>query len=239
MSGIAEGYDRCIEGFEREFFRDMHQLYQFFTDFLSPPACVQCGLFLSQRNLLCAVCVKQIKPIVSTQLRLTKTKQLTVLAATGYHDPLKSLILGKGYGNKLAAQQLGEFIWQFSYVQHLQFDIIVPVPLHWTRYAYRGFNQAHEIAQVLARKSGKPCVALIKRTRRTVQQSTLSSDAREKNVKSVFQITKTPQSMRGKRILLVDDLITTGATLRSAAKVLYQLKPTAVQAVVACRVVRS
>ena len=116
--------------------------------------------------------------------------------------------------------------------------MFVPIPLHWTRFAWRGYNQADEIAQVLAQKRGKPVVHLLQRIQRTRYQAELESPQRKENVKKAFTLRVADKNLyQDKHIILVDDLMTTGATLQAAAKELFKLKPASITAVVVCRVI--
>ncbi len=96
-------------------------------------------------------------------------------------------------------------------------DAIVPVPLHKKRYAERGFNQAEKIAEVLSVSTGIPVLRGAVRQRETIQQATLSKQEREKNVDAAFLGLP---AVAGKRILLVDDVFTTGSTMQECAKAL-------------------
>jgi len=159
------------------------------------------------------------------------------MAIMEYRDPLKHLILTKSRSDIVTAYDIGHLMFEYTNIRHLNFDYIVPIPLHWTRYAWRGFNQAEEMSKILAHKSGKPLVHLIKRKRSTPFQSSLASFKRADNVKDVFAINAhDPALYQGKHLLLVDDLMTTGSTLKEAGKTLLKLKPRSITAVVACRV---
>jgi ComF family protein len=162
---------------------------------------------------------------------------MPVLAIGAYAQPLRSLILAKSHSNRAVSYQLGKLVWELSYIRNAEFDIIVPVPLHWTRYAWRGYNQAHVMAEVISEKTGKPIISLLKRMKRTPYQSEVKGVQRIQNVKDIFMLTKHYQEHANKKILLVDDLMTTGATLQSAAKKLMRLKPEKLTAIVAARVI--
>lgn len=211
-------------------------IYQQITRLLSPPFCVYCKKLLDQRDVFCVECMSMIRPVVSKELEITKTKLIMVSGVSDYQDPIKKLVVAKTWSDRCASRQLGQLIWNKTDVRHMKFDYLVPVPLHWRRYAYRGFNQAAEIAHVLNKQSGKLVADILKRVRATRVQGTLSVDERMDNVKNVFMHTCSDKSVyRDKRLLLVDDVMTSGATLSAAARALFKLKPASINAVVACR----
>ena len=182
--------------------------------------------------------MQRIKPVVSHTIAITKTKQMPVLAVGAYQDPLTSLILAKSSSQHAATVQLGRLVWDMSNVRNMQYDYIIPIPLHWTRYARRGYNQAEEIARVVADASNKPMAHLLRRIKRTPYLTYYSYDKRSETMKSVFALHNVSEQYRGKHLLLVDDVMTTGATLKEAAKELWKLKPLSITAVVVARVVR-
>lgn len=204
-----------------------------------PTFCAYCRIFFKDdTHILCMECRAAIRPVVSHQLSITQTKSITVHAVGAYDQPLVSLILAKSSGKRTVAHQLGSLAWQQTALPHLQFDAIVPIPLHWTRYAWRGYNQADEIASVIARNSGMPIAHLLRRSKRTSFQSYFKGDAREQNVQDAFELHVAERSAyKDKHILLVDDVMTSGATLKQAARELYKLKPASISAVVISRVV--
>ena len=210
--------------------------YKQFLFFVAPPICAHCKQFINADTILCANCLKQIMPVVSTIVPVTQKYSMKVFAIAAYKEPLKSLILAKGWSDQLASKQLAELMWQKTNVRHAPFDYIIPVALHWTRFAYRGFNQSEEIAHVLAKKSGKKVAHILCRIKRTQFQSGLTTEKRQHNVKNIFKLSATDKKLyHGKHLLLVDDLMTTGATLKSAARELIKLRPATISVVVACR----
>ncbi|MFC1845524.1 ComF family protein [Candidatus Dependentiae bacterium] len=212
--------------------------YSTLLDLVLPPFCAHCRMFFGKREIFCKACSQLISPIVSTKIPVTPTKVMKVFAIAGYKDPLRSLILAKGWSDIVAARQLGELVWDMTYLKNMEIDFFVPIPLHWSRFAKRGFNQAHEMAKVIARNSGKPVHQLLKRPKRTAFQMGLKQKMRAENLKDAFQpCCKDETRYKGKHLVLVDDLMTTGSTLKAAARQLYKLQPASVSAVVACRVV--
>lgn len=203
-----------------------------------PAVCAYCKLFLDKRNIFCDNCLYHIFPVVSKKIDVTPSFSITVFAISDYKDPLKKLILAKGWSDSVASYHLGHLLWNVTPLSTLDYDCIVPIPLHWTRYAHRGFNQAHTIARVIHdKKKQVPLVHLLKRVRKTAFQFALVSSMRGNNVKNAFVLNCKERALyEDKHILLIDDLMTTGSTVREAAKVLLALKPRKITVAVVCRV---
>lgn len=183
-----------------------------------------------------------LRPVVSVTLNLTTCHTMTVHAVAAYEEPITSLILAKRYSNKVASIQLGQLMLEHIARTNLAYDYITPVPIYWRRYAQRGFNQAEIIAGVLSRASGKELISVLKRTRHTPFQFLLTGASRQANVAHAFVIDMQPDHYadhhyKDKDILLVDDVMTTGATLRAIGTALLELKPRSITAVVAARVI--
>jgi len=104
-------------------------------------------------------------------------------------------------------------------MRDLDFDAIVPVPMHWLRERRRGYNQAELIARALSRRIGIPAEMLLRKRRGGAPQSTLARDARARNVRGAFVASR---GAKGKRALIVDDICTTGETLRACARALLR-----------------
>lgn len=99
------------------------------------------------------------------------------------------------------------------------FDLIVPMPLHWRRRLGRGFNQSEALARVLARRIGTPVSNAIQRRKATPPQAGLTSAERRTNMSGAFRVSKRKQ-VAGRHVLLVDDVLTTGATAGACAAAL-------------------
>jgi len=139
-------------------------------------------------------------------------------------DKLKACIDGIKFDfNKGLIKSL---LRNFRFETGEKFDYLVPVPLHFYRENWRGFNQAEEIALVVGKKMKIEVLNALTRKRKTKQQSLiLDRKEREKNVKKAFTIRKEiGKRLKGKKILLVDDVFTSGADMRECTKVLKKAR---------------
>lgn len=218
----------------------------FLLKFLAlPDFCFYCRIYLAaiakgkkklSDSFLCSSCATRIKPIISYQLRLASNYTIPIYAVSAYEEPLRSLILAKKWSCIGAAEQLADIIWDYSVAPSIAFDYIIPVPAHWMRTAHRGYNQAAVIAQKLSQLSGKPLINAVIRKRRTRFQAECKNHERARNVADAFELTDTAALLEGSKILIVDDLMTTGATLYNMGKELIKMHPQALFGIVACRV---
>lgn len=142
-------------------------------------------------------------------------------AVLRYDKNARRLVLGLKHGDRThMAGAFGRWMHRAGSEVLVNADLLVPVPLHWTRLFHRRYNQAALLAQAV-RSAGGPVVAAdwLIRSRRTPAQGHLGPGARERNVRGAFAI-KDGRSFAGKRVVIIDDVMTTGATVGECARVL-------------------
>lgn len=203
---------------------------------LLPKLCGGCGEVDPAASALCSLCRKKIDPLIATDLLYGSTRA-PIIAVGGYRGPLVRLVLGKSRGDRIAAYELGLLMAERILATEYQCDRIVPVPIHWSRTLWRGYDQVYEAARAIATQTGLPIIPAVKRTRRTPFQSQLPIDQRGKNVRDAFALTKSAGDLAGKSVLLVDDVCTTGATLREVVRLLMRAQPREIVILVGARVV--
>lgn len=201
--------------------------------FLGAPCCVQCGLPFPHdlgAEVKCGVCIG--KPQVFSWMR----------SAVAYDDASRDLILGFKHADKLEnAPLFARWMYAATRDRLSDADMLVPVPLHWRRLAQRRYNQAGLLAQGMGKLASLPVeVSLLRRVRATASQGEMvSARARLKNVAGVFSITEAQKPiLSGKNVVLVDDVLTTGATTNACSKVLLRGGAASVSIVTLARVVR-
>lgn len=125
-------------------------------------------------------------------------------------------------GKSYIGRKLGEILFDRMEAEDIEYDLVVPVPMYIKNRNIRGYNQAQIMAAVLASRKGVPCASeLLVRTRETAPMKGLGSVERYENLKNVFAVSgKNHYTVSGKRILLVDDIFTTGSTLDACSEVL-------------------
>ncbi len=202
------------------------------VDFIAPPYCRVCGRpfeFDPGEENPCGACAKEMPPFDRAR------------SIFRYDDVSRALVLAFKHGDRTdAAPALGRWLVRTGAEIVDQADMIVPVPLHWTRLFRRRYNQAALLAAALGRFSGVPTEPdLLVRRRRTRSQGRLSPAGRIRNVRGAFAIRRgRREAVRGRRILLVDDVLTTGATVAECARVLRRGGAAGVDVLTAARVVR-
>ena len=202
-------------------------------DFFIPRYCPSCKKKLElEENCICDECLSSIERADRSRLNLEYQRKF---ASTGFISGFTSLFVFEKdkalqlfihsikYNKRfLNAKYLGKLIGENlkEQIQNWSVDYILPVPLHSLRKADRGFNQSKYIALGIGNKLGiKVKSNLLKRTRYTETQTNLTLKEREENISMAFQA-KQKRLIGGNTFLLVDDVITTGATTKECGKVL-------------------
>jgi ComF family protein len=140
-----------------------------------------------------------------------------VRAALLYTFPVDAALKAFKFHGRLAYAPAFADVMSGELVHLRHVDALLPVPLHRWRHAARGFNQAFELARLLARRSGLPLVTVTRRVRRTRPQTGLSAAERRRNLRGAFALIR-PLPCR--HPLIVDDVMTTGETCSQLARVL-------------------
>jgi ComF family protein len=234
-------------------------------DAVLPPLCLLCGAQVAEPASLCAPCWAKLRwlgdPLcdqcgapfefdptggrTETALRCAACTAAAprfdrARAVVAYDDVSKRLMLGYKHADRLhATPAFANWLQRAGQELIEGCDAIAPVPLHWVRLAWRRYNQAAELGRRIASQAGKPFIPdLLRRRRRTPSQGTLSRSARFRNVQGAFTVNpRRVGAASGARILLVDDVLTTGATVEECARVLKRSGAAAVDVLTLARVI--
>jgi ComF family protein len=202
------------------------------VQFLDPPLCALCGFPLEYDlgpEALCGACARE--PPGFDRAR----------AVMRYDEGSRRLVLGFKHADRTeGAAAYGAWLARAGAELAAEADVIAPVPLHWIRLFARRFNQAALLAQALGRETGLQVVPdLLQRRRHTPSQGRLSVTQRRQNVAGAFAVKDSHAALlRDRRVLLVDDVLTTGATAAACAGALRRGGARAVDVLVLARVVR-
>ncbi len=219
-------------------------------DFIFPEKCLGCG---REGSFLCDSCTRSIRmnrsqvcPVCKKdspqgRAHTEKCKQLSnldgLLVACHYHENKileKAIKQFKYHYSRDLAGQLGSLLVKLFQENKVDGNntILVPIPLHSRRKAWRGFNQAEALAEILQKELRLPLMDLLARSKNTKQQASLMREERIMNLKDAFVIAENlhlhphlaspleGEELQNKYIILVDDVTTTLSTLEEAAKVL-------------------
>ncbi|UYN97992.1 MAG: ComF family protein [Enhydrobacter sp.] len=201
--------------------------------FVAPPHCARCGVPFAEDlgpDAWCAECLN--RPPAFRHAR----------AALVYDDDSRRLILPFKHGDRTdLAKACGRWMAQAGAQLAAAADLVVPVPLHWRRLLWRRYNQAGLLAGIVARQTGRRFAPdLLRRRRWTGSQAGLDSRERRRNVRLAFDIHPDwAGELEDKTVLLVDDVLTTGATVEACARVLRRGGARHVDVLTLARVVRA
>lgn len=231
-------------------------------DAVLPPRCLKCGDVLSTAQGLCPDCWRKLTWLAAPccaccgqpfpfdagegalcgaclQKRPAYDRARAVFR---YDDESRDLVIGLKHADRTeTVPALAGWMSRAGAGLLESAELIVPVPLHWTRLATRRFNQAALLAQAIGRTAGLPVLpqALLRR-RATRSQGHLGRLARFRNVKGAIAVAERhATTVTNRRILLIDDVITTGATIESAAKALISAGARQVDVLALAKVVRA
>lgn len=231
-------------------------------DLVLPPRCLGCGEGVEAPGRLCPVCWRRLTFLAPPQCRLCGYPLPHALpaeplcgacsadppaydrarAALRYDDGSRGLILAFKHADRTdTAPAFGRWLTRAGAELLADADLITPVPLHRWRLLKRGYNQAAILAQAVAREAGVALLPdLVQRVRATASQQGLGGRARLENITSgAFRIHPWHRKrVEGARILLIDDVLTTGATIEACARVLRRAGAVQVDALTLARVVR-
>ena len=225
-----------------------------------PPTCIGCGGATGEPHTLCGRCWAGIRFIerpfcerlgtpfaVDLGMALLSPAAIAdppvfarARAVARYDDTARKLVQRLKYSDRLdLACALGAMMARSGAELAADADVIVPVPLHRLRLWRRRFNQSMELARIVADRHARPCEpSLLLRVKRTAPQVGLTRNQRAENLQGAFRV---PDAMRvhlkGKRVLLVDDVLTTGATANAASRALIRGGAASVDVLAFARVV--
>jgi ComF family protein len=237
-----------------------HAACRFALDLGLPPLCPACRGLLGDDGGLCASCWSRLSfitppycerlgtpfgydpgpGVLSTEAVTHPPAFSRARAAVRYDDVASALVHALKYGDRLdLAPTMGRWMAQAGRELTDAAGALVPVPLHWRRLWARRFNQAAALARVISHASGVPVLDdALKRVRATPQQVGLKKAERATNVQGAFRVPDDKQaSVAGKRLVLVDDVLTTGATVDTCTRALLRAGAAQVDVLVFARVV--
>lgn len=243
---------RCI--------RPLRAVPRLMLDWALPPLCPACRDPVSDPAALCPKCWSQLsfiaRPycerlgipfvydpgpgILSMQAIADPPAYHRARAAVRYDDVARDLVHAFKYGDRLdLAPTLGRWMANAGRELREGADALVPVPLHWRRLWARRFNQSAALAQVIGAEWRVPVLhGGLKRIKATAQQVGLSKTERAHNVQGAFRVVRELASeIRGRKLVLIDDVLTSGATTDACARALLRAGAARVDVLVFARVV--
>lgn len=217
-----------------------------------PSRCLACNSVTQAQHLVCQYCVNDWQQganylgweDITTLLDAQKSMQIDelehIFCLSEHKAPIDNLITQYKYQCDLTARTALSQLLSASFADSdtsqlgnlSQFDYLVPVPMHFSALWFRGFNQSAWLAKQLGAYSQVPVLNALQKTKSTKHQANLTGQARRLHKQDFYAVKpKLLQQVKGKRLLLVDDVITTGATLNSLAACLLEHEVASVSAV--------
>jgi ComF family protein len=244
----------------RAFARQARRLSGAVLDLVYPPTCIACQAATGEAQALCARCWAGIRfierpycerlgtpfpvdyggPLLSPAAIADPPVFLRARAVAHYDDTARDLVHRLKYGDRTElALALGTHMARAGAELLAEAHLIVPVPLHRFRLWRRRFNQAMALSAVVARHAGVPCDPfLLARVKATRQQVGLTRAQRQENLQGAFRVPLDAKPrLLGRRVLLVDDVLTTGSTANAAARALLRAGAAQVDVLAFARVV--
>ncbi|MDD6503104.1 MAG: ComF family protein [Oscillospiraceae bacterium] len=200
----------------------MRTLWERLLDLLYPPKCAFCGALIpAQRNGICAICEKTL-PYTKNGGRQKGNFFTACVSPLYYEEDVRDALLRYKFRHCSGyCRPFGQLVAVCT-AENLDqpVDLVSWVPLSSRRLRKRGYDQARLLAEETARRLEKPCVPVLKKTVHTAPQSrTGSAEKRRANISGAYRVTD-PALVRGKTILLIDDIVTTGSTFSECARML-------------------
>jgi ComF family protein len=210
-------------------------LLRAFDNALMPLRCVFCGTRTREpERYICAGCFGDLQQLPSPPPPTASPLEFDV-APMAYAFPIDVAIKALKFRRRLFyAPAFAELLYTAADALPDDIDAILPVPLHWRRRWFRGFNQAVEIAKPVAKHLGVSLIKNVHRQKATRFQSGLSAKERAKNLQSAFVVRG---ALRFQHVLIIDDVMTTGTTVRHLARVLKRAGVKQVSALAVARAV--
>lgn len=207
-------------------------------DALSPASCAACDAPVSGPAVFCPTCVQSVvrASVCAAALEPDNQGPRAAIAFGVFGGPVAVALRRFKYESRPdLARPLGHLLRRAARESGLRADAVVPVPLHPRRLAERGYNQAALLAAEVATELGAPLFpCALARTRNTSQQARLDRRGRLENIGGAFRAV-CPPDVRGRRVVVVDDVVTTGATLAGCAEALLGAGALAVSSLVVAR----
>jgi ComF family protein len=233
-------------------------------DIIFPPQCLACGEILDPpaRHIFCSLCREKIRFITGSLCPIcgmpfedspapshicgscieARPHYNQARAAVSFETIIMDAIHKFKYGRSMSlGNALGSFMADFAFPDFdlTEYSLLMPVPLHVKKLRQRGFNQSLLLARALGKKHNLPVnFSLLKRSKFTLSQTGLHKNEREKNIKGAFIVTD-KEKIVGEKIILIDDVYTTGATINECAKTLVKAGAEKVAALTLARVVQN